>query len=133
MRAKPVNFERGVDPKKSLQIGDAATYKKIGDMMKDDGWTPNTPHESDSAIAWAVDYQHHELAKFLLDRHAVDIEAQRGIPAFIQWAAQNKDLDMVKLLLNYEPDPSKLDFVLRMSRSYEPAYNIIKNYMEKEI
>jgi len=133
MRAKTVNFERGQDPKTSLNIGDAAIYKKIGEMMKADGWTPNDPHESDSAIAWAVEYNHHQLAKFLLDRHSVDPDAKRGMPDFIQWAAQNKDLAMVELLLSYEPDPSKLNFALRMSTSYEPAYNAIKNYVGKEV
>lgn len=133
MRAKTVNFERGVDPKKSLQIGDEATYQKIADMILADGWTPPDPHKDyESAIGWAVEYKHHELAKFLLDRHGKDPDVKSHMAEYIQWSAQNKDLPMVELLLSYEPSPTVLNFALRMSTAYEPAYNAIKNYMGKK-
>lgn len=134
MRAKFVkenlDFERGQDPKKSMGIGDEAIYQKISDMMLADGWTPVDPHESDSAIGWAVEYNHIDMAKFLLDRDLTD-EARSHFPDYIHWSAVNKNLDMLKILLSYNPDPSKLDFALRMASQYEPAYILIKNYIEK--
>lgn len=127
-----LNFEKGIDPKKAMGIGEEATYQKIADMMQKDGWTPADPHESDSAIGWAVEYGHHDLAKFLLDRHAHQDEVQNQMVNYIQWSAQNRNLDMLELLLSYyNIDPSHLNFALRMASSYEPAYNLIKNYMSK--
>jgi len=132
MRAKSVfenlDFERGVDPKKSLQIGDTATYQKIADMMKADGWTPNDPYESDSAIGWAVEYGHLELAKFLLERHGLP---QEDAGALISWAAQNDSIEMVELLLSYNPNPYRLDYPLKMAIGNNPIWEVINNYIEE--
>lgn len=129
MRAQ---FVRGEDPKKSLQIGDEATYQKIADQMKADGWTPEDPHESDSAIGWAVEYGHHDIAKFLLDRHGDLPEVRSNMPDFVQWSAQNRDLNMLDLLLSYKPHFSNQAqrWTLKMATSYEPAYIKIKKYLE---
>jgi hypothetical protein len=132
MLNESINFERGIDPKKSMGIGEEATYQKIADMMQKDGWSPVDPYESDSAIGWAVEYGHHDLAKFLLDRHSHQDEVQNQMVNYIQWSAQNRNLDMLELLLSYfNLDPSHLNFALRMASSYEPAYNTIKSYMNK--
>ena len=127
-----LDFEKGIDPKKSMGIGEEATYRKIAQMMKADGWTPADPYESDSAIGWAVEYKHHDLAKFILDRRFNQSDVESKMADYIQWAAQNKDLEMLELLLSYEPDPDRLNFALRMSTRYEPAYNTIKNYIGKD-
>lgn len=126
-----MDFEKGIDPKKTIGIGEEATYQKIAKMMREDGWTPVDPREADSAVGWAVEYKHHDLAKFLLDRHSKKPDVEAQMPNYIQWAAQNKDLEMLELLLSYEPDPTRLDFALRMASNYEPAYNTIKNYIGK--
>lgn len=132
MKAKSVfenlDFERGEDPKKSLQIGDTATYQKIADMMKADGWTPNDPYESDSAIGWAVEYGHLELAQFLLERHGLP---QEDAGALISWAAQNDSIEMVELLLSYNPNPYRLDYPLKMAIGNNPIWEVINNYIEE--
>jgi len=125
MRAK---FIRGQDPKKSLQIGDAATYKKIADLMKNDGWTPSDPYQSDSAIGWAVEYGNLEMAKFLLDRHGIPKEDQDTL---VSWAVQADFMEMVKLLLSYNPDPNKLRYSLRMAVGNDPIWEVINYYIEE--
>ena len=132
MRARLVletlDFERGGDPKKSLQIGDAATYQKIADKMKNDGWTPNDPYQSDSAIGWAVEYGNLEYAKFLLDRHGLP---QEDAGTLISWASQADFIEMVELLLSHKPDPHKLDYALRMAVGNDPIWEVINNYIEE--
>jgi ankyrin repeat protein len=125
MRAQ---FVRGEDPKKSLQIGDAATYKKIADLMKNDGWTPEDPYQSDSAIGWAVEYGNLEMAKFLLDRHGIPKDDQ---DALVSWAVQANFMEMVKLLLSYNPDPNKLRYSLRMAVGNDPIWEVINYYIEE--
>ncbi len=125
MRAQ---FVRGEDPKKSLQIGDEATYQKIAGMMQADGWTPSDPHEIDSAAGWAVEYKHHDLVKFLLDRNSA-----YNMTDLVQWAAQNKDIEMVELLLSYKTTPAdRLGWVLSISSDNEKIHNLIKKYIREE-
>jgi len=121
-----LEFERGNDPKTSMGIGQEATYRKIADMMKTDGWTPQDPKDSDSAAGWAVEYGHHDLAKFIIDN---DRPSNLGTD-LILWAIQNDDAEMVKLILSYNPNlKNSSNYLLNRSSNNEQIYNLIKKYI----
>lgn len=127
MIKESLDFERGHDPKQSIGIGKEATYRKIAQMMKADGWTPQDPKDSDSAAGWAVEYKHHDLLKFIIDH---DSPSNLG-GDLILWAVQNRDTEMVKLILSYHPIITNWTFLLNRASNSEKIYNILISYYKK--